>query len=143
MKCMIDKTRIPEAMDYYGLESVEDLQPHMLIAGYNDFCNALDQFDEAGKLENMPWWAAKTLYNHLISEAFENYNSGEDVLPHCLDVSNKEEMEWVIDLVQSWGVYDGDPNEGIAASENHFFINACASGLGAYYVDSWLEIINM
>lgn len=140
MNNMIDRTQISAAMAYYNLDDAEDLQPHMIEASYADFCNALDYFDTEKKLENMPWWAAKTLYKLLTSEAFEQYDSGNDILPYNLDVSNKQEMEWVIDLVQSWGVYPGDPNDGIAANEHHYFV--CAKDYGMNLDDCWVEIYN-
>ena len=142
MDMMINRQRIAAAMAYYNLDDVEDVKPHMINASYGEFYHALDDFDEEGKLNNMPWWAARTLYSHLLSEAFENYDSGEDVLPYNLDVSSQQEMEWVIDLVQSWGVYPDDPNDGIDASESHYFINTVACGLGAYCADCWVEIYN-
>lgn len=138
MNNMIDRTQIAAAMEYYDLDDVEDIEPHMIEADYNYFCNALDYFDTDKKLENMPWWAANTLYKLLCSEAFEHYDSGEDVLPYNLDVSNKQEMEWVIDMVKSWGVYDSDPNESIDDIDTHYFV--CAADYGMSLDDCWVEI---
>lgn len=140
MNNMIDRTQIPAAMAYYMLDDVEDLEPHMIEADYADFCNALDYFDESKKLENMPWWAMEILYKLLCSEAFYDYDSGNDVLPYNLDVSNRQEMEWVIDLVQSWGVHESNPNESIDANENHYFV--CAADYGMGMSDCWVEIFN-
>lgn len=129
---MVDISKIPAAMKDYELDDVSELETFMIEADCDAFCDALHRFDEHKKLENMPYWVAETLYDMLTCEAFEDYESGNDIFPYHLDVSNRQEVEWVIDMILSWGVYENDPNEGIDVTNNHYFVHA-----GEGY---WVEI---